>query len=93
MTRTFHPIGQSAFYSEKFESGFTIVYDCGGSTKAIVEQEIQNSFEKDEKIDIVFISHFHNDHINGLEFLLKYCDVQKVVLPLTPYVRIVVQNL
>ena len=33
MTRTFHPVGQGAFYSEVFslEGGeeFTVVYDCG----------------------------------------------------------------
>lgn len=31
MIRTFHPIGQGAFYTEKFDDGFTVVYDCDGS--------------------------------------------------------------
>lgn len=82
MTRTFHPIGQGAFYTEKFDDGFTVVYDCGGSNKAIIKNEINNTFKKGEKIDMVFISHFHNDHINGLEFLIEYCDIKKLVLPL-----------
>jgi len=80
--RTFHTIGQGAFYTEVFESEFITVYDCGGSNKQIIENEIKTTFEKGQIVDIVFISHLHNDHINGLEFLLQYCDVKKVVLPL-----------
>ncbi len=82
MTRTFHPIGQGAFYTEVFESGFVAIYDCGGSNKKIIEDEIKATFDEKQKIDVVFISHLHNDHINGLEFLLHHCDVKKVVLPL-----------
>ena len=82
LTRTFHPIGQGAFYTEKFDDGFTVVYDCGGSNKTIIENEIKNSFIKGEKIDMVFISHFHDDHLNGLKFLIGHCDIQKLVLPL-----------
>ena len=81
MTRIFHAIGQGAFYTEKFENGFTIVYDCGGQNKKFIVNKIQEVFEKNEKVDILFISHFHSDHINGVDFLLEYCDVKKVVLP------------
>ncbi len=81
MIRTFHNIGQGAFYTEKFD-GMTIVYDCGGSRKDIIEREILNTFEKDQIIEKLFISHFHNDHINGLQFLLTHCDVKTVYLPL-----------
>ncbi len=81
MIRAFHSIGQGAFYTEKFD-GLTIVYDCGGSRKEIIVHEIQNTFEEGQTIDKLFISHFHNDHINGLKFLLSYCNVQTVYLPL-----------
>lgn len=43
MTRTFHAIGQGAFYTEKFENGFTIVYDCGGQNKKFIVDILQNS--------------------------------------------------
>lgn len=37
MVRTFHPVGQGAFYTERFYEGdknvFNMVYDCGSSTK------------------------------------------------------------
>ena len=81
MIRTFHSIGQGAFYTEELD-GLIMVYDCGGSRKEIIEHEIQNTFEEDQTIDKLFISHFHNDHINGLKFLLSYCNVQTVYLPL-----------
>lgn len=81
MTRTFQAIGQGAFYTEKFENGFTIVYDCGGQNKKFIADKIQEVFTENEKVDILFISHFHNDHINGVDFLIEYCDVKKVVLP------------
>jgi len=80
--RTFYTVGQGAFYTEKFNNGFTVVYDCGGQNKRIIKNKIKQEFNKNEKIDILFISHFHGDHINGLEFLLTYCDVKRVILPL-----------
>jgi len=30
--RTFHPVGQGAFYTEVFDNTFTMVYDCGTAT-------------------------------------------------------------
>lgn len=87
MTRTFHPVGQGAFYSEKFEtrSGdtFTIVYDCGSTTlpKKLLDRKIKTAFPKDSEIDILFISHFHADHINGIETLKKHCQIKTVILP------------
>lgn len=87
MLRTFHPIGQGGFYSERFifqgEDNINIIYDCGSATNdEIVEQEIMTTFEKGEVIHALFISHFHADHINGIEFLLDYCHVEKIFFPL-----------
>lgn len=88
MIRTFHPVGQGAFYSEKFEtrSGdtFTIVYDCGSTTlpKELLDHEIKTAFPKDSQIDILFISHFHADHINGIELLKNHYNIKTVILPL-----------
>ena len=82
MIRTFHPIGQGAFYTERFDN-FTIVYDCGSATKGShLEDEIKSTFKTDKEIDALFISHFDDDHINGIETLLKNCHVKKVFIPL-----------
>lgn len=82
MIRTFHPIGQGAFYTERF-GDFTMVYDCGSSSGLdIIVNEIQATFGKGEKIDLLFVSHFHEDHINGIDFLLDHCRIENIVLPL-----------
>lgn len=88
MIRSFLPVGQGAFYCEQFMEAFeteriNIVYDCGSSTSVkLVEEQIKNNFEKDEIIHAVFISHLDKDHINGIPFLLKYCNVEKIFFPL-----------
>lgn len=87
MLRTFHPIGQGGFYSERFifqgKDNINIIYDCGSATGIKnVKQEIAATFKKGEVIHALFISHFHADHINGIEYLLNYCDVKKIFFPL-----------
>ena len=83
MIRSFNPIGQGAFYTECFkEFDFNVVYDCGSATDmSVLEKEIKNNFTKGQTIDAVFISHLHDDHINGLDILLSYCNVKKLFLP------------
>ena len=73
MRRVFHPVGQGAFYSESFYTGFgtfNMVYDCGSMSKG-VDNIISNSFDKDNgnDIDILFISHFDSDHVNKIALL------------------------
>lgn len=85
--RTLYPVGQGAFYTEviKKENGsyFTVVYDCGTETDhSIIETQI-NEFKKViTKIDLLFISHFHKDHISGLDKLLDGVKVEKTVIPM-----------
>lgn len=92
MTRTFHPVGQGAFYSEHFRSengdDFRIVYDCGTKTskkKVDPVKVIQGAFKDRKPIDILFISHFDEDHVSMIsELLNQYAIIQCVVLPLLP---------
>lgn len=60
----------------------TIIYDCGTVTKSkdkILGREIDRI--KAKTIDILFISHFDVDHINGIPKLLDKKIVKTVVLP------------
>lgn len=99
MQRTLHPIGQGGFYTEQFlindvrfedSSLFNVVYDCGSeSSPARLEDEIKATFPRGSNIDILFISHFDRDHINGIAALIERCNLKKksrtiqyVVLPL-----------
>jgi beta-lactamase superfamily II metal-dependent hydrolase len=86
--RTFHPIGQGAFYTEKFTTNdgksFTVVYDCGSETfgEKKLTKIINQTFLQGDVIDILFISHFHKDHISGVPQLVKRCTIKNVVIPL-----------
>lgn len=86
LQRTFHPVGQGAFYTErhKISNGkdFTIVYDCGSFQLTNLKNRIKSAFQKGEEIDILFISHFHVDHINGIKELKERCKIKRVILPL-----------
>lgn len=80
--RTFHPIGQGAFYSEQHKN-FTIVYDCGSKTKSsISDLVVKNAFPENHIIDILFISHFDKDHVNKISILKKQYKIKRVILPL-----------
>lgn len=87
MTRTFQPVGQGAYFTERFvvddDLKVNIVYDCGSDSLGYRDLEfvIHSSFSSNEEIDAVFISHFDNDHVNGLPILMKWCRVKKVILP------------
>lgn len=83
MTRSFNAIGQGAFYVEKFQGdkSITIVYDCGSNSKRILHKRIEENFAKDEEIHAVYISHFDNDHVNGLEKLISHCHIRKIFIP------------
>lgn len=84
--RQFHPVGQGAFYTEHIicnHEKLNVIYDCGSSTsKAIVEEQIIRTFKEGETIHALFISHLHEDHINGIPFLIKYCQVKNIFFPL-----------
>lgn len=82
ITRTFHPVGHGGFYTERFFNDFTMVYDCGAKQEQNVIKLIDIEFQENKVIDILFISHFHQDHISGLEHILKVYTVKCIVLPL-----------
>lgn len=87
LIRYIHPIGQGAFYTEQFfddnnQKIATVVYDCGSSSnKTALEREICGTFKKEDIVDILFISHFHADHINGIEALCKRAHIKNVLIP------------
>ena len=76
--RTFHPVGQGAFYSER-HNDFNIVYDCGtewkNRGKKVIDKTIQSSFSKEDVIDILFISHFDYDHVSKIKVFYNHTDI------------------
>ncbi|ERJ70756.1 MBL fold metallo-hydrolase [Porphyromonas gingivalis] len=82
--RIFYPVGQGAFYVEK-HGDKNIVYDCGSTTsKSKVEKEkiIRDAFSKNETVDILFISHLDQDHVNMIPLLKDRVHIKRVVMPL-----------
>ena len=84
MTRTFFPVGNGIFCLELFENRHAIVYDCGSTSKERVKCRVSKLADRNDidVIDYVFVSHFHEDHVNGLPMLLEKFDVRRVVMPL-----------
>ncbi len=92
--RIIHPVGQGAFYTERIRANdryYNIVYDCGSTAaykvnngKPILEAEIKTFYDKNENIDLLFISHFDYDHVNGLKYLKDHCNIKRVIIPLIP---------
>ena len=77
--RMFHPVGHGAFFTEKFKykdgKVFNVVYDCGcknKSEKIILKKEVDSFFKRGDSINVLFISHFDRDHVNGMEYIRPY---------------------
>lgn len=81
ISRLFANVGSGLFCVERVY-GKTFIYDCGGETKTRVNNVITDVIDSSEVVDILFISHFHRDHINGIQYLLKNYDVRTVIFPL-----------
>lgn len=79
LERSIHPVGDGAFYSEVFESDefaneqFVTVYDCGSNTASANLTSQINDFKNklNTKINLLFFSHFDNDHISGVKELIQ----------------------
>lgn len=90
VVRTFHPIGQGAFYSERYYDDdkpgarHNIVFDCGviaGVVKA--RKVVSQSFTGNDVIDYLFLSHLDYDHVSLVEKLFSSVKrVNRIVLPL-----------
>ena len=87
LVRTFHPVGHGAFYSEvlyddKGEVIQTVVYDCGTlSKREYLYEQIDVLRQITDRIDALFISHFHTDHTSGIDYLSKKFDIERIFIP------------
>jgi len=93
----FYPVGQGLFSSghlaERSGGGFTFnwVYDCGTkSSKHLLAEgldQMGRNIERgsgSERIDLLVLSHFDEDHINGVVDLMKRFKVHTLLLPYVP---------
>lgn len=86
----FHSVGHGTFFTGIVTDGdaavFRWVYDCGSKRQTRVHKVINaladwEYWPADLEIDLLAISHFDDDHINGLESLLYKHRVKCLALP------------
>ncbi|MBU3120042.1 hypothetical protein KPE71_07165 [Acinetobacter soli] len=89
----FHAVGNGTSFSgqilnSKSSETFNWIYDCGSTSKKIILDKVNSLpvwFQDQRTIDMLVISHFDNDHVNGLEILLNKFYVKRLVLPFTEW--------
>jgi len=89
-TRTQQPAGQGGFHTGELCIGQTrlrYIYDCGSTTQAHIDTAVKAYADSIGKgrdkpmVEVLFISHFDDDHIKGLETLFKHVRIKKAVIP------------
>lgn len=91
MKRIFYPVGHGGFSEEVFFSTsgkeLSVVYDCGcsnenyGNKSLDLRDSIYNWLGIEDSIDLLFISHYHDDHVNLLYELSSRYDIKNIILP------------
>jgi hypothetical protein len=85
----FHPVGQGLFVTGRISSpavstSLNWVYDCGAERDSIsLNKSIQQyrAGAEEPLIDLLAISHFHHDHVRGIDKLLQGQRVRTIALP------------
>jgi hypothetical protein len=89
---TIHPVGQGLFYTGRVEqrynhqSPFRFVYDCGSLNAANIKEEVAGFRGREDilhdRLNLLVISHFHQDHISHIRHLLAGgVKIDKLVMP------------
>jgi hypothetical protein len=89
------PVGQGLYSSGLIQtlSGgvFSWVYDCGSSSSKLLIDEALSKDQAErvsvgvEKIDLVVLSHFDNDHISGFLRLIAASPIKRLLIPYVPF--------
>jgi len=85
-TRTQWAVGQGFFHSGEVQAlgaNVLYVYDCGSLDDDALNREIDEFLVRHEnqQIDMLFVSHYHYDHVSGLPRLLSEANVKSVIIP------------
>lgn len=87
VNRFLFPVGHGGFAAEAIDKKHLTVIDCGsfGCRKKVSKyiDAIKNcGFNC---VDLLFITHFDNDHVNSIKELINKIGVKEVVIPFIPY--------
>ncbi|MCD2168296.1 hypothetical protein LPW41_01145 [Microbacterium sp. JC 701] len=91
MKRTQWAVGNGFFHSGQVATPATAinyVYDCGAldrtANQASLRREVLVSTERENSIQLLFISHFDFDHVSGLPTLAATATIDRFFIPLVP---------
>jgi hypothetical protein len=88
----FYNVGQGTFYGGAIEHNghqFVVVYDCGSVTARDPLVRSINEFRTEfDRIDLLIVSHFDSDHVNGIALLIgDKKRVERIILPYLPVLK------
>lgn len=87
IVRNHYPVGQGFFSSQQILYGdekFTCVYDCGSVSEKhdyLLNKYMDDLRKTTNTIDLLVLSHFDADHINGVKNLVEKFNIKKIVIP------------
>ena len=88
VTRIQYPVGQGCFHvatvewqNEPNAGSFRYVYDCGSKNRTALTHSVNAMLKRHPEIDALFVSHLHDDHVNGLDRLLGSVRANTVFIP------------
>ena len=85
--RNHYPVGQGFFSSQQILYGdekFTCVYDCGSVSENhdyLLNKYMDDLRKTTHTIELLVLSHFDADHINGLKKLVERFNIRNIVIP------------
>lgn len=91
----FHSVGNGTFKTGLIfncydENVFKWVYDCGSTSFSTLDRILKKITTLScwhNYIDMLVLSHFDNDHVNGVEELLKHNHIKSLVLPYSEWTQ------
>lgn len=88
VTRIQYPIGQGCFHlgtvewhGESGAGTFRYIYDCGSKNEKALKRSVNAMLKRHPRIDALFVSHLHEDHVSGLERHLGNIHPNTVFIP------------
>ena len=85
VTRTQYPVGQGCFLAGCLEWAgkdglprtFRYIYDCGSTTGVdSLQDPIMEIASQGKRVDALFVSHLHRDHVNGIDRLFELGNIE-----------------
>lgn len=92
LTITYINVGQALSILIQDDQGNDLLFDGGNNADAPLIIRTLKALKVDD-LEVVIGSHYHEDHIGGLDEVIEAFDVQRIILPNTTYTTTTYKNL